>query len=392
MRGVYLCCLLLTLCGARLACAAVRHVPEEYATIQAAIDSAVNGDTVLVAPGDYDGGINFAGKGIYLKSAAGPSQTTLRRSEGGQVVFLYTDDHDASIEGFTIAANTAGTGWAIKVYLSHARIVGNVFTGQWEFGDYPAVAIDLLEAASPVIEGNTFGFNRCALAPGSPAGSVIRATAGSSAQVINNVFGRTQCRAIAAEFTSTSTFTIINNTFSDNAVGVALTYSSFTDASDVVIRNNIIAHSATALTAESTAGTTLSLQPSIDHNLFFDNFAIVTGLSDPTAGNANVIADPKFVQMPDILRLDIGSPAISAGSADAAPTLDIVGTARSPSAVDIGAYEWVAGPGIPVFGERTPTLTESSGDYQFSILRREGDSGVLNLLVEAAAGSATGGT
>ncbi len=31
------------------------HVPAEYATIQEAVDAAVSGDTILIAPGTYTG-------------------------------------------------------------------------------------------------------------------------------------------------------------------------------------------------------------------------------------------------------------------------------------------------------------------------------------------------
>ena len=47
---------------------AVLAVPVKYPSIQAAIDSAVPGDTVLVAPGRYYENIRFKGKGIVVAS------------------------------------------------------------------------------------------------------------------------------------------------------------------------------------------------------------------------------------------------------------------------------------------------------------------------------------
>jgi len=43
-------------------------VPKDYSTIQAAIDAAEDGDTIVAAPGTYRETINFKGKNIILQS------------------------------------------------------------------------------------------------------------------------------------------------------------------------------------------------------------------------------------------------------------------------------------------------------------------------------------
>ena len=51
------------------------YVPDDYLTIQEAIDAAVNGDTVLVAPGTYAENIDFKGKAITVTSEQGDLNT-----------------------------------------------------------------------------------------------------------------------------------------------------------------------------------------------------------------------------------------------------------------------------------------------------------------------------
>lgn len=86
----------------------VRDVPGTYATIQAAIDAATSGDTVLVQPGTYAERIRYAGKEIAVVSAGGPEVTTIDGGGGGPVVrFLQGAGTGASLEGFTI---TGGLG------------------------------------------------------------------------------------------------------------------------------------------------------------------------------------------------------------------------------------------------------------------------------------------
>jgi len=86
------------------------NVPEDFATIQAAIDTSMNGDTILVQPGTYVENINFNGKNVILGSltltsgdTAYISQTIIDGDSSGTVVrFENGEDSTAILNGFTI--------------------------------------------------------------------------------------------------------------------------------------------------------------------------------------------------------------------------------------------------------------------------------------------------
>src|SRR5688572_26079431 len=81
------------------------HVPAEVATIQAAIELAQDGDTVLVAPGRYVGVLDFLGKRITVRSEAGPRDTIVDGADGSflPVVRFHNDEGtDSVLRGFTV--------------------------------------------------------------------------------------------------------------------------------------------------------------------------------------------------------------------------------------------------------------------------------------------------
>ena len=65
-NGIISVSIAFTLVFVSTAQAATIHVPTDQPTIQAGIDNAVNGDTVLVASGTYVENINFLGKAITV--------------------------------------------------------------------------------------------------------------------------------------------------------------------------------------------------------------------------------------------------------------------------------------------------------------------------------------
>ena len=91
-------------------------VPSEEPTIQDAVDIAVSGDTVLVAPGTYVENVDLGLRAITLRSTDGAEVTIIDGSESGSVVFSSEEEFDPEelegdmvIDGFTIR-NGDGSG------------------------------------------------------------------------------------------------------------------------------------------------------------------------------------------------------------------------------------------------------------------------------------------
>lgn len=87
----------------------VLRVPSQYRTIQAAIDAARNGDVVLVAAGLYRENLDFKGKAVTVRSAAGAVRTVVDGSSKGSVVVFRSGEGPGSVlAGFTLR-NGGGT-------------------------------------------------------------------------------------------------------------------------------------------------------------------------------------------------------------------------------------------------------------------------------------------
>lgn len=97
---------------------AVLRVPSEHPTINAALDAAAPGDSVLVAPGVYDeyetrllsdgiwySSIAFLRSGVAIVSEAGPSSTVLRMDStvaAPCILRAFGESGDILVSGFTI--------------------------------------------------------------------------------------------------------------------------------------------------------------------------------------------------------------------------------------------------------------------------------------------------
>lgn len=103
-------------------------VPSQYSTIQAAINAAVDGDTVIVAPGIYNETMGVSGKSITIRSSDGPITTKIDRNNATGDVFTVTSTPAAgvTIDGFTIircAATAIVASGSSNVTLSNIRVI-----------------------------------------------------------------------------------------------------------------------------------------------------------------------------------------------------------------------------------------------------------------------------
>ena len=379
----------------------VINVPASQPTIQAAIDVASAGDTVVVAPGTYFEHIDFKGKAIEVRSSAGPETTIIDGGGTPNVVTFKTGEARTSVLwGFTVSGGAdrlPASGLGILIHQASPTVVGNIVTGNTA----PAglgVGISS-EGGSPLIEGNEIVDN-----PGGTAGGGIYANGGrpeilgnfiaghsahsgagvslntgtlrdnvivgndatmngggvnanGNVELVNNliVFNSAATGGgVAWGWGETSSAFFLNNTVADNdaPAGSALHLGG----SGATLINNVLtgpAGSSVVSCSNSAPGGTV-----FSHNDVYNGTSSrYAGCSDATGTNSNVSADPLF---DDVYTLLAGSPAIDSGHfAPQVPTTDLDGNPRvadgdgdGVAVVDMGAVETQ-----PFFGADYHSLT-----------------------------------
>lgn len=204
--------------------AALIIVPDDYATIQAAIDAAAAGDTIAVKPGTYKGAVDFKGKAVTVKSRQGPAATII---DGDQiltaVLFENGEGMDSVLEGFTV---TNGLLHAVMCDRQCSpQITGNTF-------ENCGSGIFCRSDSSPLISGNTLT---------DLAGPGINIYQSSAVIVGNHIHGNETPNNGAGILCATSSALIEDNLIEDNEAGVfggGIECSG--DNTGTVIRGNVI--------------------------------------------------------------------------------------------------------------------------------------------------------
>ncbi len=136
---LFLCLLLAAHCGAGII-TVDDDGPADFSSIQAAIGSASDGDTIIVQPGLYQESINFLGKNIALVSTNPENPNVVAETIvdwddpwDPAVVFRGTEDETCTLSGFNINGHIVGVDWFFDpnaenkthASISHCLLVGN---------------------------------------------------------------------------------------------------------------------------------------------------------------------------------------------------------------------------------------------------------------------------
>jgi parallel beta-helix repeat protein len=218
-------------------------VPGDQPTIQAAINAAQAGDTVLVDPGTYFENINFQGKAITVSSSGGSGVTTI---DGGGVdsvvTFNKSEGNGSVLKGFTITHGKSMFG-AGGITISNASpiIDGNVVTANQTCDSGAGVQVAF---SSAIVRNNSITNNFRAGCTGGIGGGGIAIRGAASAQILNNLIENNQIPGtangggislFAAGTPTISGNTIRGNIASENGGGI-----SMVNQSDANIINNLI--------------------------------------------------------------------------------------------------------------------------------------------------------
>ncbi len=126
-RTALACLVVCVLNDAALGVGNTLHVPDQYPTIQGAIDASTNGDTIYISLGTYyEHDITIGGKGITIRGPIWPQVTIDAQQKGS--VFICDSKDTAVFEYLVISGGNAPSGGGMSIYYSNPTLKYCTFT------------------------------------------------------------------------------------------------------------------------------------------------------------------------------------------------------------------------------------------------------------------------
>ena len=225
-------------------------VPDNFATIQEAIDASSDGDEIIVSEGTYQENINFNGKNVIVRSEDPENQSVLENTvidgnnQGRVVTFENGENSGAKLVGFTIKGGYLTTENGGGIYITEGSspvIKGNII--RENYARYGAGAC-VSKGSSPSFEDNWFLLNQAS----ARRGAAIYVYGGSSVSIAGNTFEEHEdfdgVIRIGSAYSDQSSASITGNTIKNNetthgAGGIIITAESTATISGNIISSNI---------------------------------------------------------------------------------------------------------------------------------------------------------
>ena len=113
------------------ASAAMIYVPDNFTTIQQAVNNATANDTIVVRDGTYTENVDVNVDHLTIKSENGAASTSVQAANSNDNVFEVRRDY-VNISGFNVTGATDR--WKAGIYLSHAdhcNVSNNTASNNW---------------------------------------------------------------------------------------------------------------------------------------------------------------------------------------------------------------------------------------------------------------------